>query len=144
MNLHPRRLPGWLNAGRFLFGSVAGPTAADRRAVERVRGEHANLRSASDAELAERVNDLRDLVVGGQPVESDAAIHQGLPLVIEAARRTLGIDYYDVQILAGLALTRGCIAEMQTGEGKTFAAALSTIFWIGPKSLKTLYFLHYF
>jgi preprotein translocase subunit SecA len=47
----------------------------------------------------------------------------GFALVLEAARRSLGIDYYDVQILAGLALARGGIAEMATGEGKTFVAA---------------------
>ncbi len=44
--------------------------------------------------------------------------------VIEACRRIHGVELYDVQVLAGLLLARGCVVEMQTGEGKTFAAAL--------------------
>ena len=42
----------------------------------------------------------------------------------ETIRRTLGLELFDVQLLAGLALARGAVAEMQTGEGKTLAAAL--------------------
>ncbi len=44
--------------------------------------------------------------------------------VIEACRRIHGVELYDVQVLAGLLLARGCVVEMQTGEGKTFASAL--------------------
>jgi len=63
-------------------------------------------------------------------VRSGLAIH-GEPilapmfaLVFVAARRVLGIDLYDVQLLGGLAMARGAIAEMQTGEGKTFTTLL--------------------
>ena len=48
----------------------------------------------------------------------------GFALVYEATRRCLGITLYDEQLLAGLILTGRCMAEMQTGEGKTFLASL--------------------
>jgi preprotein translocase subunit SecA len=81
------------------------------------------LRSENDLALATRAQSLRDAVqLGTEPI-SDTVIIPGFALVHEAARRALGIDYYDVQMLAGLALARGAIAEMATGEGKTFVAA---------------------
>ena len=46
---------------------------------------------------------------------------------MEAVRRTAGVTLYDTQLLAGLALSRGAIAEMATGEGKTLAAALPAL-----------------
>lgn len=49
--------------------------------------------------------------------------------VTEAARRTLSVDYYQVQVQAGLTLANGAVAEMKTGEGKTLAAAFPSVVW---------------
>jgi preprotein translocase subunit SecA len=60
----------------------------------------------------------------GRSFESAEILVPAFALVNEAARRTLGMTFYDVQLLAGLFLTRRCVAEIQTGEGKTLVAAL--------------------
>lgn len=60
---------------------------------------------------------------GGLP-KTDADIAQVFALVRESARRTLGERHYDVQLMGGLALAKGKIAEMRTGEGKTLTALL--------------------
>ena len=71
----------------------------------------------------------------GDP-ELKAAVHQAATLseviagAAEAARRVLGLELFDVQLQAALALTRGSIVEMKTGEGKTLAA-VPAIVWYG-------------
>lgn len=76
----------------------------------------------TDAELQARFNGLRPCADGGVlPVERLPEI---FALVREACRRAVGLRPYDVQILAGIILARGHIAEMATGEGKTLTAAL--------------------
>ena len=52
----------------------------------------------------------------------DSLVETGFALVAEACRRRLGIEPYDVQLMAGLAMTRGRVVQMNTGEGKTLAA----------------------
>lgn len=78
----------------------------------------------SDAELKERTQAVRERTGGA--IESDADIAEVFALVREAARRTLGERHYDVQLIGGLALLKGKIAEMRTGEGKTLVATLAT------------------
>ena len=60
--------------------------------------------------------------------DDPAALEPALALIFEAVRRTLGTTLYHEQVLAGMAMSSGAIAEMQTGEGKTLAAALP-VFW---------------
>ena len=62
-------------------------------------------------------------MAAGQDPLSDDILVPAFALVAEAAQRTLGVSYYDVQLLGGMALVRGVVAEIQTGEGKTFVAA---------------------
>lgn len=78
----------------------------------------------SDADLKERVAQVRERTAG--QIESDTDIAEVFALVREAARRTLGERHYDVQLIGGLALLKGKIAEMRTGEGKTLVATLAT------------------
>ncbi|UCE61897.1 MAG: preprotein translocase subunit SecA, partial [Phycisphaerales bacterium] len=54
----------------------------------------------------------------------EALLSEAFAVVREAARRTLGLRHFDVQLLGGLALHDGLIAEMKTGEGKTLVATL--------------------
>lgn len=83
------------------------------------------LEQASQEELRARVSALRERT-GGQP-EKDADIAEVFALVREASRRTLNERHYDVQLIGGLALASGKIAEMRTGEGKTLVATLPAV-----------------
>ena len=71
---------------------------------------------AKTAELKERYTAIQDL---------DALLPEAFALVREAARRTLGMRHFDVQLIGGIALHQGKIAEMRTGEGKTLVATLA-------------------
>jgi preprotein translocase subunit SecA len=80
------------------------------------------LRDAGDAVLASRARELIDRARAGIPL--DALVVDAFALVREAARRTLGLHPFPVQIVAAIALHDGRIVEMQTGEGKTLAAVM--------------------
>ena len=89
--------------------------------VQLVRVASQRLAPLSATQLESAANDHRD----GQfnnAAPSQSAI-DGLALVFEALRRTVGIELYDVQIMAALTVAESSVAEMQTGEGKTFVAA---------------------
>src|SRR5207249_8097620 len=81
----------------------------DRSTVARIRAMQAAFARLSDAELGAAASKTEDLC-------------RWIALAATAATRVLGQDMYDVQVRGALALTRGSIAEMQTGEGKTLAA----------------------
>src|SRR5688572_21900420 len=68
---------------------------------------------AKTAELKQRYAESQDL---------DALLPDAFALVREGARRTLGMRHFDVQLIGGIALHQGKIAEMRTGEGKTLVA----------------------
>ena len=110
-------------AYHFLWPRAVPPPVADLEMVAHIRQLADTYSQLSDAALRSHTDDLREAVAQGTDLVSNNILLPGTALVVEAARRTLGIGYYDVQLLAGLALARGLIAEMQTGEGKTFVAA---------------------
>jgi preprotein translocase subunit SecA len=99
-------------------------TRRDRELVRSIRRAAADLEPLPETQLRHRADELRSLVEAGRSAMSPDVLVPSFALVNEAARRTIGITFYDVQLLAGLALTRGAVAQMQTGEGKTFVAAL--------------------
>ncbi len=82
-----------------------------------------SLARQSNEELRRASLALRYRARSGEPAER--LLGEAFALVRESASRTLGLRHYDVQILGGIALQRGCVAEMQTGEGKTLTATLS-------------------
>lgn len=93
-------------------------------AVREVRRLSAVYAGRENLALRDEFDSLRKRVQAGESPESPSILRPAFGLVDEAMRRSLGFSLYDVQLLAGLALTRGSIAEMQTGEGKTLVAAL--------------------
>jgi len=103
------------------FLRAAAPIVA---AVNKVSDE---LAGSSDEAVRARLAEIR-----ARAVESGAAREADLPavfaLVREASRRTLRQPHFDVQLIGGLALLRGKIAEMRTGEGKTLVATLPATF----------------
>ncbi|MFV1965124.1 MAG: preprotein translocase subunit SecA [Pirellulaceae bacterium] len=113
---------------RFVFPRLraSGPSFADRFLVQRIRATARTLRDLPSAKLESLARALHDSVRrGGRNVDSNQVVQQGFALVNESVRRRLGLECYDVQFLAALALVRGEIAEMATGEGKTLVQALA-------------------
>ena len=74
----------------------------------------------SDDQLAAQTNDFRQRVANGEKL--DKLLNESFAVVREAAKRTLGQRHYDVQLVGGMVLHEGGIAEMRTGEGKTLVA----------------------
>jgi len=90
--------------------------------VERINQLEPALMKLSDAALAARTADFKQRIANGEPLES--LIPETFASVREAMKRTIGKRHFDVQLLGGIVLHEGTIAEMKTGEGKTFVATL--------------------
>ncbi|HID78790.1 MAG TPA: hypothetical protein EYP56_22695 [Planctomycetaceae bacterium] len=94
--------------------------------VRRIRQIEGQLRDVPDRGLADRAGRLR---VGLAARPSDAEYQsEAFALACEAIRRVVGLEPYGVQVLAGLVIAEGHIAEMHTGEGKTLAAVPPAVF----------------
>ncbi len=82
-----------------------------------------DIKLLTDLQIKNKTNDLKEKLKSGKTL--DNILPEAFALVREAAVRTLGQRHYDVQILGGIALHKGKIAEMKTGEGKTLVSTLS-------------------
>ncbi|HEX8223087.1 MAG TPA: preprotein translocase subunit SecA [Allosphingosinicella sp.] len=91
--------------------------------VDRINGFEPTIAAMTDDELANQTIVFRRRLAEGE--ELDDLIPEAFATVREAARRTLGQRHYDVQMIGGIVLHRGEIAEMRTGEGKTLVATLA-------------------
>ncbi len=76
----------------------------------------------TDEALRAKTAELKGRVAGGEAL--DAVLPEAFAVVREAGKRTLGMRHFDVQLIGGIALHNGKIAEMRTGEGKTLVATL--------------------
>jgi len=90
--------------------------------IDAINGLEADLESLSDDDLAARTPWLKARLAAGESL--DDLLVDAFATVREAAKRSLGQRHFDVQILGGMVLHNGMIAEMKTGEGKTLAATL--------------------
>ncbi len=93
--------------------------------VERINSLESEIRTLSDAELREKISAWKQEVSAGAQLE-DLMPHV-FAVVREASQRSLEMRHFDVQLLGGIALHEGRIAEMKTGEGKTLVATLSVV-----------------
>lgn len=93
-----------------------------RRQLTLINEFEPTLQAEDDATLRKRSLALRYRAMAGERLAT--LLPEGYALVREAGRRTLSMRHYDVQIIGGISLFEGCIAEMQTGEGKTLTATL--------------------
>ena len=91
--------------------------------VDKINGFEPTLTALSDAELAAQTPKFREQLAGGAKL--DSLLPEAFATVREAARRVLGMRHFDVQMVGGIVLHRGEIAEMRTGEGKTLVATLA-------------------
>lgn len=94
-----------------------------RKIVAQVNALESGMQALSDAEIVTKTAEFRERLAQGETLDSLTA--EAFALVREASRRTTGMRHFDVQIIGGLALHRGAIAEMRTGEGKTLVATLA-------------------
>jgi preprotein translocase subunit SecA len=85
----------------------------------------AELEHDSDTELRERMDALRERAAEGEDL--DALLPECFAIVRETGRRRMGMRHFDVQLIGGMALHEGQIAEMKTGEGKTLTATLAVV-----------------
>ena len=92
--------------------------------VDAVNGFEPTISAMTDDELRGQTEVFRRRLADG--VKLDDLLPEAFATVREAAKRTLGQRHYDVQLIGGIALHRGEIAEMKTGEGKTLVATLAT------------------
>ncbi len=93
--------------------------------VARINDYEPELELESDEELRERYKRLRERAVGGESL--DDLLFESFAITREVARRTLGQRHFDVQLIGGMVLHDGSIAEMKTGEGKTLTATLPVV-----------------
>ncbi|MGD8789046.1 MAG: preprotein translocase subunit SecA, partial [Burkholderiales bacterium] len=90
--------------------------------VRAINGLEPSTEALSDAELSAKTDEFRQRLRDGESL--DSLLPEAFAVVREASRRSLGMRHFDVQLLGGIALHNGKIAEMRTGEGKTLVATL--------------------
>src|SRR5919107_4107388 len=93
--------------------------------VARINELEPEMELMSDAELREEADKLRERGRNGEPL--DDLLFESFALTREAGRRTMGMRHFDVQLIGGMVLHDGSIAEMRTGEGKTLTATLPVV-----------------
>ena len=106
-----------------LFGSRnARVLKRMQKTVDRINALEDEVSALADAEFPQRTAELKSRLKRGATLED--ILPEAFALVREAGKRTLDMRHFDVQLLGGIALHRGNIAEMRTGEGKTLVATL--------------------
>ena len=93
-----------------------------RKTVIQINALEPKFEALSDAQFPEITQELKDRVAAGESL--DNILPEAFALVREASRRTMKMRHFDMQMVGGLVLHQGKIAEMRTGEGKTLTATL--------------------
>lgn len=94
-----------------------------RRQVAAINKLELAMEALSDAELQAKTQEFRDRIAKG--ATTDELLTEAFAVVREASKRVLGMRHFDVQLIGGMVLNDGKIAEMRTGEGKTLTATLA-------------------
>jgi len=107
-----------------LFSQIFDDNAKDikkyNKIVQVINGFEDQIKALSDKELAAKTNEFRERLENGE--EEKDLMPEAFAVVREASRRVLSMRHFDVQLIGGLVLADGRIAEMRTGEGKTLVA----------------------
>src|SRR5687768_6293789 len=93
--------------------------------VARINAFEPELELESDGELRARMDVLRERARNGESL--DELLYESFAVTREAGKRTMGMRHFDVQMIGGMVLHDGSIAEMKTGEGKTLTATLAVV-----------------
>ena len=95
--------------------------------VERINAWEAELEVLTDEELRAAADALRERARGVDPEPLDNLLEESFALTREAGKRTMKMRHFDVQLVGGMVLHSGAIAEMKTGEGKTLTGTLAVV-----------------
>ena len=93
-----------------------------RPLVEKINGLEPDMQKLSDKELRGKTDEFKNRIKNGETL--DELLTEAFAVVREASKRVLGMRHFDVQLIGGIILHQGRIAEMKTGEGKTLVATL--------------------
>src|SRR6185503_740720 len=107
---------------RALRMGEAGQFRNYQKRVERINAIEPEMELLEDDELRTEADALRERARDGESL--DDLLYEAFALCREAGRRSMGMRHYDVQMIGGMVLHDGSIAEMKTGEGKTLVATL--------------------
>jgi len=115
-----------LGLGRLVSGILGTKNERElkrmRAVVEAINAQEERCTALSDTELAARTAEFKARYQSGESL--DQMLPEAFAVCREASRRVLGMRHYDVQLIGGMTLHEGRIAEMRTGEGKTLTATL--------------------
>lgn len=92
------------------------------KTVHQINALEPTMQSLSDEALSAKTAEFKDRIAAG--VQLDELLPEAFAVVREVSKRTLNLRHFDVQLMGGIALHQGKIAEMRTGEGKTLVASL--------------------
>ncbi|MGG1249208.1 preprotein translocase subunit SecA [Brevibacillus agri] len=92
--------------------------------VEAINALEPSIAALSDEQLREKTAEFKARLAQGEQL--DKILNEAFAVVREASKRVLGMRHFDVQLIGGMVLQEGRIAEMKTGEGKTLVATLAT------------------
>src|SRR3989339_2152700 len=90
--------------------------------VDQINSLEEQIQKLTDAELKNKTSEFKERLNKGETL--DDILPEAFAVVREASKRTTGMRHFDVQMIGGVVLHRGQIAEMKTGEGKTLVATL--------------------
>lgn len=95
-----------------------------QKRVPEINKLESDMEKLSDSKLKEKTKEFKDKLEKDKKATLDTIMPEAFAAVREAAKRVLGQRHYDVQLIGGIALHEGMVAEMKTGEGKTLVATL--------------------
>ena len=107
---------------RFLGDNSDQYIAAYQKVVEKINALDPEMQGLTDAKLTGKTDEFRERLAKGETL--DDILPEAFAVVREGSRRVLGMRHFDVQLIGGMCLHDGRIAEMRTGEGKTLVATL--------------------
>jgi len=113
-----------LNFVNKFFGSASKRQIKSfQKTVETINSFENHLNKLTDTNLKDKTKHFKNLIQKGEKLNN--ILPEAFALVREASMRTLGLRHFDVQLIGGMVLHQGMIAEMKTGEGKTLVATLA-------------------
>ena len=111
------------NFGKKIFGSSNDRQLSKLRPIiQKINDLENSMSNLNQEDLVNKTNEFKERVYNGENL--DSILPEAFSVVREASKRTLKQRHFDVQMVGGIVLHQGKIAEMKTGEGKTLVATL--------------------
>ena len=108
---------------KFIKSSSQRELNSVKKIIDKINSYEHSVKEITDDEFPQKTSELKIKVKNGARL--DDLLPEAFAYVREAAKRTLGERHYDVQLIGGIILHQGKIAEMKTGEGKTLVSTLA-------------------